>query len=432
MRIQSTLIVLLLVAWMPFRPALALEVAAEGGMQAPRKTRPALTDAQREQMWSEIHSNRASLRAVGILPDLKQRAMSFVAPPSLDPPLAPAAGYTEPGFFGISGFVDHDPAYPDQLEDYDCGWRTYDLADGYGHAGTDYYLWPFWWELMDSDSVEIVAAAAGIIVWKNDGEYDRNCDWDNIIGDGWNAVYVEHADGSVAWYGHMKSGSVTAKPVGASVSQGEKLGAVGSSGFSDGPHLHFELYNSNDNLVDPYVGACNPTTVTSWWANQPPYYVSEINRLMTASGVPGGPTWPDEDYCANFPDRAKDVFRPNAPIYFNAFYRDELPGHASVFTVYRPDNSVFASFNHTATAPYYYGATYFSLSDTIPNDPQLGTWRVEVTYQSVLYSHEFEVVPEIAVPALGAASRIVLIALLIALPTTLWFGQSATRRRRTH
>ena len=98
------------------------------------------------------------------------------------------------------------------------------VHDGYGHAGTDYYLWPFWWELMDSDSVEIVAAAAGIIVWKNDGEYDRNCDWDNIIGDGWNGVDVEHADGSVAWYGHMKSGSLTAKPVGASVLQGEKLG----------------------------------------------------------------------------------------------------------------------------------------------------------------------------------------------------------------
>jgi hypothetical protein len=134
-RIQTALIVLLLVAWMPSRSALALEVAAEGGRRAPRETRPALTDAQREQMWSEIHANRASLRAAEILPDLKQRAMSFVAPPSLGPPLASVAGYTDPGFFAISGFVDHDPAYPDQLEDYDCGLRTYDLADGYGHAG---------------------------------------------------------------------------------------------------------------------------------------------------------------------------------------------------------------------------------------------------------------------------------------------------------
>ncbi len=92
LRIQTALIVLLLVAWMPSRTALALEVAAEGGRRAPRETRPALTDAQREQMWSEIHSNRASLRAVGILPDLKQRAMSFVAPPLLGQPLASAAG----------------------------------------------------------------------------------------------------------------------------------------------------------------------------------------------------------------------------------------------------------------------------------------------------------------------------------------------------
>ena len=89
-----------------------------------------------------------------------------------------------------------------------------------------------------SDAVRIVAAAPGTIVSKTDGNFDRNC----AIGSGqWNAVYVRHADNSVAWYGHMKSGSLTTKAVGETVVTGEYLGIVGSSGSSTGPHLHFEI-----------------------------------------------------------------------------------------------------------------------------------------------------------------------------------------------
>ena len=49
--------------------------------------------------------------------------------------------------------------------------------------------------MMDDDQAEIVAAAAGQIIDKRDGNYDRNCDFSN---GGWNAVYVMHADGSIA------------------------------------------------------------------------------------------------------------------------------------------------------------------------------------------------------------------------------------------
>ena len=64
---------------------------------------------------------------------------------------------------------------------------------------------------MDYDQVYVVAAAPGVIVFKQDGNFDRNC---GFTGDPWNAVYVQHADGSVAWYGHMKNGSLTPKAVG--------------------------------------------------------------------------------------------------------------------------------------------------------------------------------------------------------------------------
>jgi hypothetical protein len=82
---------------------------------------------------------------------------------------------------------------------------------------------------MDNQQVEISAAAAGTIVSKSDGNFDRSCTFNN---NQWNAVYVYQADGSVGWYGHMKSGSLTLKGVGASVAAGEYLGRVGSSGSS--------------------------------------------------------------------------------------------------------------------------------------------------------------------------------------------------------
>ena len=68
------------------------------------------------------------------------------------------------GYHGISGFVDNNLNYNDNLLDYNCGSRTYDTED-YNHQGTDYYLWPFEWTKVENDVVSVVAASSGI---KND------------------------------------------------------------------------------------------------------------------------------------------------------------------------------------------------------------------------------------------------------------------------
>ena len=68
--------------------------------------------------------------------------------------------------------------------------------------------------------------------------YNKNgkqiCNW----GYG-NGVIIQHANGSgYSMYAHMDSVSVRK---GDTVSQGAQIGMLGSSGYSTGPHLHFEL-----------------------------------------------------------------------------------------------------------------------------------------------------------------------------------------------
>ncbi|MBK8923793.1 MAG: peptidoglycan DD-metalloendopeptidase family protein [Saprospirales bacterium] len=137
------------------------------------------------------------------------------------------------------------------MTDYNCGARTYD-----GHQGTDIGIAPFSFYKMDHNQVEVVAAAAGVLLDKADGNFDRNCAVNSLPA---NYAVVQHPDGSRAFYWHLKKNSVTTKAIGQPVAAGEYLGVVGSSGSSSGPHLHFEVRSGSttSTRVDPFAGACN-------------------------------------------------------------------------------------------------------------------------------------------------------------------------------
>ena len=79
----------------------------------------------------------------------------------------------------------------------------------------------------------IVASAAGKVIMVN-----TTVDSRGQGGGGYGKfVVIDHGNGISTLYGHM-SGVAVSK--GQSVSQGQVIGNVGSTGFSTGPHLHFE------------------------------------------------------------------------------------------------------------------------------------------------------------------------------------------------
>jgi murein DD-endopeptidase MepM/ murein hydrolase activator NlpD len=73
-----------------------------------------------------------------------------------------------------------------------------------------------------------------------------------VIAAEWNGGYgnmvdVDHGNGVVTRYGHLSAITVR---VGDHVEAGGKIGRVGSTGRSTGPHLHYEIRLDGD-AIDP-------------------------------------------------------------------------------------------------------------------------------------------------------------------------------------
>jgi len=92
----------------------------------------------------------------------------------------------------------------------------------------------------------VYASKAGTVVSTRDGMGNTYA-WNLSYG---NYVKIQHEGGVYTLYGHLINGSV-AVSVGDTVSQGQMIGRMGNTGYSTGPHLHFEIR-------DPYNIPINP------------------------------------------------------------------------------------------------------------------------------------------------------------------------------
>ncbi len=82
----------------------------------------------------------------------------------------------------------------------------------------------------------IVASASGTVIKTTCGSGYGNC------------LIIGHDNGTRTLYAHA---SVLYVSTGTQVKQGQKIAAVGSTGRSTGPHLHFEIIKSNGQKLNP-------------------------------------------------------------------------------------------------------------------------------------------------------------------------------------
>jgi murein DD-endopeptidase MepM/ murein hydrolase activator NlpD len=80
-----------------------------------------------------------------------------------------------------------------------------------------------------------IGAPTGAPVYAAESGEVLHASWRGAYG---RCIILLHGDGMSTLYGHLSEISVTA---GQSVGRGQRIGAVGSTGLSTGPHLHFEV-----------------------------------------------------------------------------------------------------------------------------------------------------------------------------------------------
>lgn len=325
-----------------------------------------ITESQRQHIIKEINNN---IRKISFKPNITDKQQSL-----FDWPLRANNALTFNNYYGISNFVDQDTS--SALLDYNCSSRTYD-----GHKGTDIFTWPFPWYLYDNNFVEVIAAKDGIIINKHDGHDDDHCSWN--MGGSWNAVYVLHDDGSVAWYGHLKKNSLTNKAIGQSVLQGEYLGIVASSGYSTGPHLHLEIHDSLQNIIDPFSGNCNFLNNSSWWNNQRNFREPNLNALLTHNAKPvhGCPMINEEPNMSNY-------FGIGDTIYFAAYYSDRENGDSAEYRIKDPNGNIWDSWNHVSSTTY--NVSWYYWKKLLPVNGPFGTWRFQLDFNGQSYTHHFD------------------------------------------
>ena len=118
-----------------------------------------------------------------------------------------------------------------------CPSCTY-ITSGYGNRIHPIFGTERWHSGID------IGAAAGATVIAADSGTVSVATYSSSYG---NYVMIYHSNGTYTLYAHMSSLAVTA---GQSVTKGDTIGYVGSTGWSTGPHLHFEIRNSGG-TIDP-------------------------------------------------------------------------------------------------------------------------------------------------------------------------------------
>ena len=123
---------------------------------------------------------------------------------------------------------------------YDFGWPVkdhYDITSGIGARWGSYHTGI---DISGESAFPISASEAGEVIRTNNScTHNYGKDGSCGCGGGYgNFVIIDHGNGFLTLYGHL---TTTQVEVGDRVTKGQTIGLMGTTGYSTGTHLHFEL-----------------------------------------------------------------------------------------------------------------------------------------------------------------------------------------------
>lgn len=176
----------------------------------------------------------------------------------------------------IQQYVDTDPS--DQARDFRGGLLSYQ-----NHTGTDFAILTLHQMRL---GVPVIAAADGRVFGTRDNMQDGQFLRDGLKSlkgkDCGNGVSLDHGDGWITQYCHLKKGSIV-KRTGQLVRAGDTLGMVGMSGRAAFPHVHLSVYQGKLN-IDPFTGRAINGTCNRTDCNQPLWRPSTARTLAYRPG----------------------------------------------------------------------------------------------------------------------------------------------------
>jgi hypothetical protein len=277
-----------------------------------------------------------------------------------------------------------------------CGTKSYN-----GHYGTDFVIRNF--NQMDA-GVNILAPADGQVFVTKDGLFDRNKK--SVIANGFgNYIGIKHTingQNYFTYYAHLKKGSLKVDS-GDMVTQGQVIAQVGSSGNSEDPHLHFEVYNDTI-VLDPWDAPCQFTPNTTLWVNPPAYDTTFaiINQgAFTQDFIP-------------FLDTIRESGTIQSPSYLGLFWADTSKEYRTVWFLAKGirkndtitskwyhEGSLLSTYNYIADKDYWYFYFWdYIHRDSIPISSYLATETIISLNGKNIFGVELKTtiisVPEIA------------------------------------
>jgi hypothetical protein len=271
--------------------------------------------------------------------------------------------------WAIQAYTDQDPAVGSAI-DYRGRGYTFDGSNSV-HFGLA--------DLAGMDrGVDIYAAAPGTVLEAHDGEYDRHL----VILDPPpqdNYVLIDHGDGWLTRYGHMRNGSVAVSP-GQVVTAGQLLGLVGASGNFAANYgeadafLNFDVTHNGEHIetfLDPQA----------YWEFPPPFAgdVPTVFEMFTTETAPTNDA--ADGYQVDEHISRRRVFHPGDQVWTLTLWHGLNGGVYRQYRYFRPDGSSFTDPGNTPVLDLAH--VWRRGSYILPSNAQLGTWQVAALFNGV-------------------------------------------------